>query len=74
MGIDAVLNTCPLDLTGNPALTVPAGTGAHGLPVGLQLIGRHFEEERIYQAAFAFEGAQGGDAVPEPATAEGAMA
>jgi amidase len=57
MGIAATLNTAPLDLTGNPALTVPCGTGEHGLPVGLQLIGRHFEEERCYQAAFAFEAA-----------------
>jgi amidase len=73
MGIDAVLNTCALDLTGNPALTVPAGTGAHGLPVGLQLIGRHFEEERIYQAAFAFEaagGRDGGSATAPRPTAE----
>ncbi|MGE0726421.1 MAG: amidase family protein [Acidimicrobiia bacterium] len=55
--INAVLNTCPLDLTGHPALTVPAGTGANDLPVGLQLIGRRFDEMTVYRAGFAFEGA-----------------
>ncbi|HWF71953.1 MAG TPA: amidase family protein [Solirubrobacteraceae bacterium] len=75
MNIEAVFNTCPLDLTGHPALTVPAGTGAHGLPVGLQLIGRHFDEERIYQAAFAFErGAVAEPAVAKPAGAKPAVA
>jgi amidase len=70
MGIEAVFNTCALDLTGNPALTVPAGTGANGLPVGLQLIGRHFEEEQINQAAFALEEATPTD-TSRPAVATG---
>lgn len=56
-GMGAVLNTSPLDLTGHPALTVPNGTGAEGLPIGLQIIGPHFGEAAIYQAAFAFEAA-----------------
>jgi amidase len=55
MAIETVFNTCALDLTGHPALTVPAGTGAAGLPVGLQIIARHFDEARIYRAAFACE-------------------
>ncbi|HWI75380.1 MAG TPA: amidase family protein, partial [Baekduia sp.] len=59
-GLSAVANTCALDLTGHPALTVPCGTGEHGLPIGLQLIGRHFDEETLYRAAFAFEDARGG--------------
>jgi amidase len=61
MSIEAVFNTCALDLTGHPALTVPAGTGAHELPVGLQLIGAHFDESRLYRAAFAFEAAASPD-------------
>ena len=48
-------NTCPLDLSGHPALTVPCGTGAADMPVGLQLIGPHFGEERLYAAGFALE-------------------
>jgi amidase len=70
IGIDAVLNTCALDLTGNPAMTVPAGTGAHGMPVGLQVIGRHFDEERVYRAAFAFEAATASPVDVRPAIAE----
>jgi amidase len=55
--IGAVSNTCPLDLTGHPGLTVPAGTGDHELPVGLQIIGPRFADALVYQAGFAFEGA-----------------
>jgi amidase len=57
MGINAVLNTCPLDLTGHPALTVPSGTCEDGLPTGLQIVGRHFDEATVYRAGFAFEAA-----------------
>jgi Asp-tRNA(Asn)/Glu-tRNA(Gln) amidotransferase A subunit family amidase len=53
----ATTNTMPLDLTGSPALTLPCGSGEHGLPIGLQIIGPHFGEEAIYRAAFAFEAA-----------------
>jgi amidase len=55
--INAVANTCALDLTGHPALSVPAGTGAHDLPVGLQIIGPRFADALVYQAGFAFEAA-----------------
>jgi amidase len=57
--MSAVANTMQLDLSGHPALTVPCGTGAHGLPVGLQIIAPHFAEARCYQVAFAFETARG---------------
>lgn len=53
--IAAIANTIQLDLTGNPALTVPCGTGAHDLPLGLQIVAPHFGEERCYQVGFAFE-------------------
>jgi amidase len=55
LALSATTNTKPLDLTGHPALTVPCGSGEHGLPIGLQIIGPHFGEEAIYRAAFAFE-------------------
>ena len=47
-------NTCPTDVTGHPAMSIPCGV-VDGLPVGLMLIGRHFGESKIYQAAAAFE-------------------
>lgn len=46
--------TVPANLAGIPAVSVPCGT-ADGLPVGLQLMGRHFAEDEILAAALAFE-------------------
>ncbi len=47
-------NTAPFDTTGHPAMTVPCGM-SEGLPVGLMLIGKHYDESTIYRAAAAFE-------------------
>ena len=58
-GNGGLLNTCPLDLTGHPALSIPSGIGEHDLPTALQIIGPTFGEARVYQAAFAFERATG---------------
>jgi aspartyl-tRNA(Asn)/glutamyl-tRNA(Gln) amidotransferase subunit A len=47
--------TIPHNLTGYPALTVPCGFAATGLPVGLQLVGRAFDETTVFRAAYAYE-------------------
>ncbi len=47
--------TIPFNLTGQPALTVCAGFGEHGLPVGAQLIGRPFEDATVLRAGHAYE-------------------
>jgi aspartyl-tRNA(Asn)/glutamyl-tRNA(Gln) amidotransferase subunit A len=47
--------TMPFNLIGYPAMTVPTGFGAGGLPVGMQLIARPFQEPLLFQAAHAFE-------------------
>jgi len=39
----------------NPAISVPCGFSSHGLPVGLQIVGRHRDERSVLQLAFAFE-------------------
>jgi amidase len=54
-GTTTGLNTCALDLSGHPALSIPCGTGDHDLPVGLQLIGPHFGEDAIYRTAYVLE-------------------
>ena len=48
-------NTCPLNVTGFPALSVPCGFGANGLPIGMQLIGRRFRESLLFQVAAQVE-------------------
>ncbi len=47
--------TLPASLAGLPGMSVPAGFGAAGMPVGLQLIGRHFDEAGLLRAAHAFQ-------------------
>jgi len=51
-------NTCPFDVTGHPAISTPCGK-VDGLPVGLMLIGRSFDENSIIRAAHAYESARG---------------
>lgn len=46
--------TIPVNLAGLPALSVPCGF-AHGLPVGLQFIGKHFDDNRLLQMAWAYQ-------------------
>lgn len=46
--------TIPVNLAGVPAISVPCGFDK-GLPLGLQIIGRHFDESTVYKVAHAFE-------------------
>ena len=61
--------TVPASLAGLPAISVPAGLSAGGLPLGLHLIGRPFDEETVLRAAHALETAAAFDARP-PAVGE----
>ena len=47
--------TWPLNLTGNPTASVPAGFTDDELPVGMQLVGRYHEDETVLKASAAFE-------------------
>jgi aspartyl-tRNA(Asn)/glutamyl-tRNA(Gln) amidotransferase subunit A len=47
--------TLPGSLAGLPGMSVPAGFGAGGLPVGLQLLGDYFKEGKLLQTAHAFQ-------------------
>jgi len=56
--------TVPASLAGLPAISVPAGLGAGGLPLGLHLIGRPFDEETMFRTAGVLESAAGFTARP----------
>jgi aspartyl-tRNA(Asn)/glutamyl-tRNA(Gln) amidotransferase subunit A len=47
--------TLPASLAGLPGMSVPAGVGDHGMPVGLQLIGNYFDEGRLLHTAAALQ-------------------
>ena len=47
--------TISVNLAGLPGISLPCGTDAKGLPIGLQLIGDCFEEKKIIRAAYAYE-------------------
>lgn len=47
--------TIPCNLAGLPGLSIPCGFSQSGLPIGLQIIGNHFQEEIILKIAYAFE-------------------
>jgi aspartyl-tRNA(Asn)/glutamyl-tRNA(Gln) amidotransferase subunit A len=63
--------TVPANLAGLPGISVPAGLSEDGLPLGLQLIGRPFDEATVLRAAGVLEEAAGFDALP-PRRAKGA--
>ncbi len=48
--------TIAANLAGLPALSVPCGFSAEGLPIGLQLVGNYFDEARMLQAAHRYQG------------------
>ena len=63
--------TVPASMAGLPAISVPAGLDGDGLPMGLHLIAKPFDEETLFRAAWALENAAGFDTKP-PSGAGGA--
>ena len=47
--------TVPVNIAGLPGISVPCGVNSKGMPIGMQLIGNRFEEEKILNAAYTFE-------------------
>jgi amidase len=52
--LEMVSNTAPLDVTGHPACSIPAGL-SKGLPVGLMVVGKKYDDAGVLRAAHAFE-------------------
>jgi aspartyl-tRNA(Asn)/glutamyl-tRNA(Gln) amidotransferase subunit A len=57
--------TVTVNMAGLPGIAVPAGLSSEGLPLGLQLIGKPFDEETLFQTAFAIEQAAGKYVAPQ---------
>jgi aspartyl-tRNA(Asn)/glutamyl-tRNA(Gln) amidotransferase subunit A len=47
--------TIPVNLAGIPAISIPCGFSREGLPIGLQIMGKHFDEGMLLKVAHAFE-------------------
>jgi aspartyl-tRNA(Asn)/glutamyl-tRNA(Gln) amidotransferase subunit A len=56
--------TVPASLAGLPGISIPAGLSTDGLPLGLQLLGKAFDEETVIRVAGVLEEAAGFDATP----------
>src|SRR3989440_6990823 len=52
--LEMIANTCPFDVTGHPAMTIPCGLSS-GLPVGMMLVGKKWNDTTVLRAAHAFE-------------------
>jgi amidase len=57
--VDWMRSCSDITVTGLPAISVPAGFTHDGLPVGVQIVGRHHDEWGVLQLAYAFEQATG---------------
>ena len=53
--------TITANLVGAPGISIPCGKTPQGLPVGMQILGKHFDEQRMLNLAYAFEQAGGFD-------------
>ena len=49
------IHTIPVNLAGIPAISIPCGFSHEGLPIGLQLMGKHFDEGMLLRVAYTFE-------------------
>jgi aspartyl-tRNA(Asn)/glutamyl-tRNA(Gln) amidotransferase subunit A len=65
--------TYPFNLTGSPALSLPCGFDSRGLPVGLQIAGKPFDEATVLRVAHAYERVHGWNAVIPPMAKETAQ-
>ena len=51
----ADIYTININLAGIPAISLPVSKSKSGLPIGLQILGPHFGEEKIFKVAYAIE-------------------
>jgi aspartyl-tRNA(Asn)/glutamyl-tRNA(Gln) amidotransferase subunit A len=63
------IQTIPFNVTGHPAISVPTGLGANGLPIGVQIAGRPFDEPKVFRIGRAVEKLSGWEATRFPFSA-----
>lgn len=63
------MQTIPFNVTGHPAMSVPIGLAANGLPLSVQVVGRPFDEATVFRVGRAIEHLSGWEAVTLPAFA-----
>jgi amidase len=61
--LEMIPNTAPFDVSGHPAISVPAGL-ADGLPVGMMIVGKRFDDATCLRVAHAHEQLSGGFPAP----------
>ena len=47
--------TVPVNIAGIPAISIPCGRNSEGMPIGLQIMAKHFDEAKIFQVANSLE-------------------
>jgi aspartyl-tRNA(Asn)/glutamyl-tRNA(Gln) amidotransferase subunit A len=57
--LSMMLHTMPFNVTGNPTLAIPTGFSKSGLPLGMQIVGRAFDEPTVFRIGAAYETAAG---------------
>ena len=62
----APMQTIPFNVTGHPAMSVPVGLASDGLPVGVQVVGRPYDEAMVFQVSRAIEVLSGWEKVALP--------
>ena len=60
------IQTIPFNVTGHPSMSVPTGLGANGLPIGVMLTGRPFDEATVFRIGRAVEKLSGWESVTLP--------
>jgi len=60
------MQTIPFNVTGHPAMSVPVGIASDGLPIGVQIVGRPFDEAMVFRVCRAVEVLSGWESVALP--------
>jgi len=66
LSLASPIQTIPFNVSGHPSMSVPTGLGANGLPIGVQLTGRAFDEAMVFRIGRAVEKLSGWESVTFP--------